>query len=76
MGGAAEGAGSGAVVRCFQGRPGSHEVAETLLQVGWEVIKGHLVVLLCNVSRCVLGFRMVSICFMILNGNVVVDTIK
>lgn len=40
MGGAAEGAGSGAVVWRFQGGPGSHEVAETLLQVSWESWEG------------------------------------
>lgn len=49
MGGAAEGAGSGAVVRRFQGGPGSHEVTETLLQVSWESWGGggHLVMVLC-----------------------------
>lgn len=36
VGGAAEGAGSGAVVRSFQGGPGSHEVTATLLQVSPE----------------------------------------
>lgn len=36
VGGATEGASSGAVVRRFQGGPGSHEVAEALLQVRRE----------------------------------------
>lgn len=40
MGGAAEGAGFGAVVWRFQGGPGSHEVTETVLQVSWESREG------------------------------------
>lgn len=36
VGGAAEGVGPGAVVWRFQGGPGSHEVAEALLQVSWR----------------------------------------
>lgn len=57
VGGAAEAPGSGAIVWSFQGRPGSHEVAETLLQVSWgspkgrrEVARGHFALLLCSVS--------------------------
>lgn len=39
VGGAAEAPSSGAIVWSFQGRPGSHEVVETLLQVSQRVQK-------------------------------------
>lgn len=60
VGGAAEGAGSGAVVRRFPGGPGSHAFAETLLQVSRGSRGGHLVTQLCNVTRCAVGFRIVT----------------
>lgn len=66
VGGAAEGAGSGAVVRRLQGGPGSHEVAEALLQVSWESWGGHVVVSPSNASCCVLGFRT---CFRLFYDN-------
>lgn len=68
VGGATEGAGSGAVVRSFQGGPGSHEVTETLLQVSWEYINV-TGIMWCVTLKSVafVGFRMV--CFMIITGK-------
>lgn len=76
VGRAAEAAGPRAVVWCFQGGPGSHEVAEALLQVSMEYynvmtrsLRGRLAVLLCSVSSSLVGLRMVKVCFIIINGN-------
>lgn len=82
LGGAAEGDGSGAVVWRFQGGPGSHEVAETLLQVSGEckahreVIKGVTMSRYCANVWFVVGFRTMSVCFMIISWKSVLGTLN